>query len=70
VTAAELALSKAMQAYWGSFAASGTPAATGAAAWTQYEPGRDNHLVLDSATSAMADGVNTDRCDFWAALGV
>lgn len=69
-TAAERGLSTAMQAYWGSFAASGTPSAVGAAAWTSYDAGRDNHLVLDAAALAMGEGVNSSRCDFWSAFGV
>jgi carboxylesterase type B len=59
-----------MQGYWGSFAASGAPSATGAAVWTRYETARDNHLVLDSTALAMGDGVNTARCDFWSTLGL
>ena len=50
--------------------ASGTPSAAGAPVWTQYDPGRDNHLVLDAAALAMGDGVNTSRCDFWATFGL
>ena len=69
-TAAERALSLAMQRYWGSFAATGAPAATGSAAWTQFDPARDSHLVLDSAAPRMAEGVNTARCDFWAQFGL
>jgi len=69
-TAAERALSLAMQRYWGSFAATGAPAATGSAAWTQFDPARDSHLVLDSAATRMAEGVNTARCDFWAQFGL
>jgi len=69
-TAAERTLSTTMQAYWGSFAASGTPSAVGAPAWTSYDAGRDNHLVLDAAALAMGEGVNTSRCDFWSAFGV
>jgi carboxylesterase type B len=69
-TAAERALSLAMQRYWGSFAATGAPVATGSAAWTQSDPARDNHLVLDSAAPRMAEGVNTARCDFWAQFGL
>lgn len=69
-TGAENALSLAMQRYWGSLAATGTPAAAGSPAWTSYDPARDNHLVLDSAALRMADGVNTARCDFWAQFGL
>ena len=69
-TPAERALSSAMQRYWGGLAASGVPAAVGAPTWTAYDPGRDNHLVLDATALAVADGVNTARCDFWAGLGL
>ena len=69
-TAAERSLATSMQGYWGSFASNGTPSAAGAPAWTQYDPSRDNHLVLDDAALAMRDGVNTSRCDFWATLGL
>jgi para-nitrobenzyl esterase len=68
-TAAELALSSNMQQYWAGLAA-GAPAAPGAPAWTGYDPARDNHLVLDADSLAMADGVRTAECDFWAQLGV
>lgn len=69
-TPAERALATAMQYYWGGLAAEGAPIATGAPAWTSYDPGRDNHLVLDASALAMGDGVNTVRCDFWAGLGL
>lgn len=69
-TPAERSLSTSMQMYWGSFAAAGVPDAAGAAAWTRYETVRDNYLLLDSAALAMGEGVNTNRCDFWATFGV
>ena len=69
-TGAERALSLAMQRYWGSFAATGAPAAAGSAAWTPFDPATDSHLVLDSASMRMAEGVNTARCKFWAQLGL
>jgi len=69
-TGAERALSLAMQRYWGSLAAAGAPTAAGSPAWTPFEPARDSHLVLDSASLRMADGVNTTRCDFWAQFGL
>jgi Carboxylesterase family len=40
------------------------------AAWTRYDPARDNHLVLESGAVRVAEGVNTARCDFWASLGL
>jgi para-nitrobenzyl esterase len=69
-TTAERSLSMSMQEYWGNFAASGTPSAAGAPAWTQYDPISDNHLILDDVALAMGEGVNTARCDFWSALGL
>ena len=69
-TAAERALSTSMQAYWAGLAANGTPSTAGAPAWTPYDAGRDNHLVLDAAALAMGEGVNTARCDFWATFGM
>lgn len=67
---AERSLSTALQQYWSGLATNGVPTATGAPAWTSYDSGRDNHLVLNATGLAMADGVNTQRCDFWAALGL
>ena len=32
--------------------------------------GADSHLVLDSASMRMAEGVNTARCKFWAQFGL
>jgi para-nitrobenzyl esterase len=69
-TAAETALSSNMQHYWGGFAATGAPVASGAAAWTPYDSTRDSYLRLDSAALGMAEGVNTSRCDFWTSLGL
>jgi para-nitrobenzyl esterase len=69
-TAAERSLSATMQAYWAGLATNGTPTATGAPAWTPYDAGRDNHLVLDATALAMDEGVNTARCDFWSGFGV
>ncbi len=69
-TAAERALSTAMQAYWGGLAANGAPSAAGAPAWTPYDTGRDNHLVLDAVALSIGEGVVTARCDFWSTFGV
>ena len=69
-TAAERALSLAMQRYWGSFAATSAPVAAGSPSWTPFDPAKDSHLVLDSASLRMAEGVNTARCDFWAQFGL
>lgn len=69
-TAAERTLATAMQQYWGSLARDGVPVAAGQVAWSRYDPGRDNHLVLNADGVAMADGVITQRCDFWQSLGL
>ena len=69
-TAAEKALAASMQQYWGALAKDGVPLATGAPAWGRYDPARDNHLLLNAGGVVMAEGVITQRCDFWQALGV
>jgi para-nitrobenzyl esterase len=68
-TAAERALATSMQQFWGSFARDGVPVAAAAPAWGRYDPGRDSHLVLNADGIAMAEGVITQRCDFWQSLG-
>ena len=68
-TAAETTLSARLQQYWGSFAA-GAPQAASAPTWTEYDPARDNHLVLNADALAMGEGVRTADCDFWESLGV
>ena len=68
-TAAETTLSSQMQQYWASFAA-GAPQATGATTWTEYDPARDNHPVLNADALAIGEGVHTEDCDFWESLGV
>ena len=60
-TAADLALSTAMQGYWTRFARTGDPG--GAPAWPRYGAG-DPTLVLD-ATITTTSGVRTAACDFW-----
>ena len=69
-TTAERSLASAMQRYWGGLAANGVPAAPGAPTWTPYDPGRDNHLVLNADGLAVAEGVIAQRCDFWGTLGL
>lgn len=68
-TAAERALAAAMQQYWGTLARDGVPVASSQPAWSRYDTGRDNHMVLNADGIAMADGVITQRCDFWRSLG-
>ena len=60
-TAADLALSAAIQGYWTRFARSGDPG--GAPAWPAYGA-TDPALVLDGAITTTA-GVRTADCDFW-----
>lgn len=69
-TAAERSLATSMQLYWGNLARDGVPLATGAPAWGRYDPGRDNHLRLDAGGLELADGVISQRCDFWQSLGL
>jgi para-nitrobenzyl esterase len=60
-TAADLALSAAIQGYWTAFARNGEPA--GSPAWPAYGAG-DPTLVLDAPIAAMS-GIRTADCDFW-----
>lgn len=46
-TEGDVALSRAMTAYWLSFAATGTPAAPGQPAWLPYDPAQDAWMHLD-----------------------
>jgi para-nitrobenzyl esterase len=61
-TAADVALSSAIQGYWTRFARTGDPG--GAPAWPAQAAG-DPALVLDR-TIAPADGLRAADCDFWA----
>jgi para-nitrobenzyl esterase len=61
-TAADLALSAAIQGYWTRFARTGDPAGT--PAWPAQAAG-DPVLVLDR-TITTAAGVRAADCDFWA----
>ncbi len=65
--AAARALSDAMNAAWGRFAAAGDPNGAGVPAWPRYDPARDATLVWDSPSFAQ-DGIRTSACDFWDAL--
>lgn len=60
-TAADLALSSAMQGYWARFARTGDPAGT--PAWSAATAG-EPALVLDTAIAVQA-GIRRDACDFW-----
>jgi para-nitrobenzyl esterase len=60
-SAADLALSSAIQAYWTRFARNGDPA--GAPSWPAYAAG-DPTLVLDAPITRV-DGIRTADCDFW-----
>jgi para-nitrobenzyl esterase len=63
---AERALSDQMIGYWTRLAA-GDPNGASAPAWPVYDSALDSHLVLDNTITA-ANGVRTDRCDFWDRL--
>jgi para-nitrobenzyl esterase len=61
-TAADLALSAAVQSYWSSFARTGTP--TGTPAWPAYDA-TDTALDLDNPLTTEA-AIRDADCDFWA----
>jgi len=65
--ASDLALSEAMNAAWGQFAAAGDPNGAGVPAWPRYDAARDSTLFWD-IPSAARDGIRTAACDFWDAL--
>jgi para-nitrobenzyl esterase len=65
--AAARALSDAMNAAWGRFAAAGDPNGAGVPLWPRYDPARDSTLVWDSPAFDQ-DGIRTSACDFWDAL--
>jgi para-nitrobenzyl esterase len=65
-TAAEEALSTAIQGYWTRLAASGDPNGADAAAWPQYDAG-DATLVLDEAIAA-GGPIRAEDCDFFDGL--
>ena len=65
-SAADLALSDAMQRYWVRFAATGDANGDGAPPWPAYDVATDPHLVIDTTVAAGA-GVRTARCDALAA---
>ena len=60
-TAADLALSSAMQGYWARFARTGDPAGT--PAWPRAGAS-DPTLVLDASITT-SNGIRTTDCDFW-----
>jgi len=62
---ADVAMSGTMQAYWFSFAKTGTP--TGTIAWPAYIQGTDQDLKLD-APPTVATGLNGATCDFWDSM--
>jgi para-nitrobenzyl esterase len=64
-TGAVNALSDAMQGYWSSFAATGTP--TGVVAWPRFPVAGDVTLGLDT-TITVLNGVRTADCDFFDGL--
>ena len=65
-SAAEKALSAAMQDYWTRFTATHDPSGAGAPTWPKYDSS-DSYLELDS-TIAAKSGYRTAQCDFWESL--
>lgn len=65
-TPGEQKLSDNIQDYWGSHAATGTPA-TGALGWPVYSQPTEQVLYLDTSLSAAKDARPT-KCDFWDSL--
>lgn len=62
----EAQLSRNIQDYWGSHAATGSPA-TGALGWPGYALPGEQVLNLDTALSSSRDA-RPDKCDFWDSL--
>ena len=67
-SAAEVALSDALMAYWARFAATGDPNGAGAAPWPVYASATDPFIVLDDPL-ATGSSLRTARCEFWNANG-
>lgn len=67
LTDEELGLSAELMGYWSRHAAAGDPNGEGAFAWPQYDPAKDEAIVLDMTLSTKA-GIKKDLCDFWDPL--
>lgn len=65
-TAGEQTLSNNIQDYWGSLAATGSPA-TGTLGWPVYTQPSEQVLHLDTTLSTSTD-VRPAKCDFWDSL--
>jgi len=65
-TAAEQTLASNIEDYWGSLAATGSPA-TGALGWPVYTQPSEQVLTLDTTLSAGKD-VRPTKCNFWDSL--
>jgi para-nitrobenzyl esterase len=69
LTAPQRRLSKAMIAYWTSFARNGDPASDGAPRWTPYDVKRDNYQSLEPPNpKETLDFSSVHKCAFWDAL--
>lgn len=66
-TAADTALSKAMQGYWSRNAAAGDPNGGSDVAWPRYDAAADPYLELDTTIAAQA-GLATAHCDTFDAI--
>ncbi|GAA2011580.1 carboxylesterase/lipase family protein [Catenulispora yoronensis] len=70
MSAAQIALSKEMMAYWADFAAHGTPITAGQPIWTPYVPVVDQFLSLSpTATAPISTFAADHHCSFWATFG-
>jgi len=65
-TTAEQTLANNIEDYWGSLAATGSPA-TGALGWPVYAQPSEQVLTLDTTLSAGKD-VRPTKCNFWDSL--
>lgn len=65
-SAAEQTLANNLQDFWGSLAATGSPA-TGALSWPVYTEPSETVLQLDTTLSTSTD-VRPGKCDFWDSL--
>jgi hypothetical protein len=63
----DLTLQEAMQSYWTRFATTGNPNGGGMVSWPVYLPDPDPYLDLGTPIVA-AEGVRTEKCDFWDGL--
>ena len=66
-SAADLAFSRSLMAYWTRFAATGNPNSAGATAWPQYDASTESMLQLDD-TFAPISRYHNPQCDYLETL--